>query len=85
MRENLSNCFFEYNYFRSSEMTDDEWEAKKCVEQGDIDHALAAYRRVHPISARILNIMGQLCTDKNNDYDCAFDCHMQALKMQDQV
>lgn len=76
---------FKYNYFRSSEITADEWKAKKYVEQGDIERALATYGRVYPISARILNTMGQLYVDKKSDYDHAFECHIHALKIQDQV
>ncbi len=47
--------------------------------------ALVAYRHIQPVTARILNIMGQLCADRKGDYDYALQCHKQALKMQEKV
>ena len=69
----------------STVITADEWEARKHVDQGEIDLALIAYKRIHPVSPRILNAIGQLCTDKKGDYNYAFECHSKALKMQEQV
>lgn len=75
------NLFF----FSDPVIIDNELEAKKYIAQGEIDLALIAYRRIQPISARILNAIGQLSADKKGDYDYAFTCYSQALKMQEQV
>jgi tetratricopeptide (TPR) repeat protein len=60
-------------------------QAKKFLERGDIDQAIMAYRRVRPVSVRILKIIGQLSADEKQDYDTAIECYRQALKMQEQV
>ncbi|CAF2125877.1 unnamed protein product [Rotaria magnacalcarata] len=62
----------------------DEMKAQKYVEQGDIDLALVAYRRIQPTTARILNAIGLLCADKKGDYNYALQCHQQALKLQEE-
>ncbi|CAF0972875.1 unnamed protein product [Rotaria sordida] len=69
----------------SSPVNDDELEAQKHLERGEIDLVLVAYRRIHPVSARILNIMGRLSAEKKKDYDYALECHTQALKIQEQT
>ncbi|CAF2520941.1 unnamed protein product [Rotaria sp. Silwood2] len=70
---------------RSSSVNDNELEAQKHLEQGQIDLALAAYRRIYPVSAKILNIIGRLCAEKKKDYDCALEYHTQALRIQEQT
>lgn len=72
-------------FFSSNGTTSDESEAKKHLEQGNVDLALIAYKRIQPVSARILNIIGRLSAERKWDYDYAFQCHCQALQMQEQV
>lgn len=65
--------------------SDEEMKAEKYVEQGDIDLALISYQRIQPATARILNIIGQLCANKKGDYNYALKCHQQALTLQKEV
>lgn len=60
-------------------------EAQKHLERDEIDLAIAAYRRSHPVSARILKIIGKLYVDKKGDYADALECHAEALTIQEQV
>jgi tetratricopeptide (TPR) repeat protein len=60
-------------------------QAKKYIERGDIDQAIMAYRRIRPMSVRILKLIGQLCIDEKQDYETAIECYQQALKMQEEV
>lgn len=50
-----------------------------------MDLAIVTYRRIQPMTARILNIIGQLCADRKGDYEFALQCFKQALKMQEKV
>lgn len=59
--------------------------AEKYAEEGNTDLALITYQRIHPVTSRILNIMGQLCANRKGDYDYALQCHQQALKLQEVV
>jgi hypothetical protein len=59
--------------------------AQKYVDREEIDLALIVYRRIQPVTARVLNAMGQLCADRKGDYDYALQCHKQALKIQEEV
>ncbi|CAF4541955.1 unnamed protein product [Rotaria sp. Silwood1] len=70
---------------KDSNLTAEEIKAQKCVEKGDIDRALAIYQRIRPVTARVLNAMGQLCAEKKEDYNYALQCHTKALKMQEEV
>ena len=63
----------------------DEIKAKKYAEKGDVDLAIVTYRRIQPMTARILNIIGKLCSDRKGDYEFALQCFKQALKMQEKV
>ena len=54
-------------------------------ERGDVDRAIAIYRRIRPVTARVLNAMGQLYANKKEGYNDALKCHTQALKMQEEV
>ncbi len=59
--------------------------AHRYAEKGEIERAIAAYQRIQPVTARILNAIGQLSAEKKGDYDYAIQCHTQALKMQEEV
>ena len=74
-----------YFFFSSTITTSDEWEAKKHLEEGNVDLALIAYRRIQPVSARILNIIGRLSAERKMDYEYALQCHSDALKIQEEV
>ncbi|CAF3470076.1 unnamed protein product [Rotaria socialis] len=64
---------------------DDELKAQKYLEQGEIDLALATFRNIQaPVSARILNMIGRLCVEKNRDYEYALECQTRALKILEQ-
>ncbi|CAF4003521.1 unnamed protein product [Adineta steineri] len=63
-------------------ITVEETKAEQYVGQGDINLALSTYQRIQPMTARILNRMGDLSAVKKSDYDYALQCHQQALKMQ---
>jgi hypothetical protein len=60
-------------------------QARKYLERGDIDRAIMAYRRIRPLSVRILKLIARLSTDEKHDYDTAIECYELALKMQDKV
>ncbi|CAF3236070.1 unnamed protein product [Rotaria socialis] len=63
----------------------DELKAQKYLEQGEIDLALATFRNIQaPVSARILNMIGRLCVEKNRDYEYALECQTRALKILEQ-
>lgn len=55
------------------------------MDKGEIDLALAAFRRSKPESAQKLNMIGRLCVEHKKEYDYAAECHTQALKIQEQV
>jgi hypothetical protein len=71
--------------FRDTILTVDEMKAQKYAERGEIERALAAYQRIKPVTARILNAIGQLSAEKKRDYIYAVQCHTEALKMQEEV
>jgi tetratricopeptide (TPR) repeat protein len=60
-------------------------QAQEHLARSEVDLALAAYRRIQPVSPRILNLIGQIYTEQQNDNEHALECHMQALKMQEKV
>jgi hypothetical protein len=65
--------------------SDDEIQAQEHLARNEIDLALTAYRRIKPVSPRILNLIGQVYTEKLDDNEHALVCHMQALHMQEEV
>jgi Tfp pilus assembly protein PilF len=88
MKVILSNkvqLLFDFVYSRPSSITAKETKAQQYVQQGDVDLALLTYQHIQPMTARILNKMGELCTVKKGDYDYALQCHQQALNMQTEV
>lgn len=62
-----------------------ENDAKKYIDQDEIDLALLVYQRIQPVTPKILNLIGQLVADKKGDYEYAFQCFSRALKMQEEV
>ncbi|CAF2382775.1 unnamed protein product [Rotaria sp. Silwood2] len=70
---------------KDSTLTAEEIKAQKCAEKGEVDRALAIYHRIQPVTARVLNTIGQLCADKKEDYNYALQCHTKALKMQEEA
>ena len=72
-------------YFSSSKISQDEIQAQEYLACGEFDLALAAYRRIQPVSPRILNLMGEIYIENLNNIDSALVCHIQALKMQGEV
>ncbi len=72
-------------FCREPVLTVEEMKAKKYAEKGDVDLALVTYRHIKPVTARILNAMGQLCADRKGDHEYALQCFKQALKMQEKV
>jgi hypothetical protein len=72
-------------HFRTPTVSGNEIKAQNHLARGEIDLALAAYRRIQPVSPRILNVIGQIYTEKKDDNEQALKCHMQALKMQEKV
>ncbi|CAF3502135.1 unnamed protein product [Rotaria sp. Silwood1] len=75
----------ELTHISNSQISEDELEAKKYLKRGDIDRAILAYRRIRPLSVRILKLIGQLSADEKQDYDTAIECYRQALKMQEEA
>ncbi|CAF1612815.1 unnamed protein product [Rotaria magnacalcarata] len=73
------------NSQRDSTLTLEEIKAQKCIEKGEIDRALAIYQRIQPVTPRILNAIGQICADRKEDYKHALQCHIKALKMQEEA
>jgi len=71
--------------FRGSSLTADETKAQRYAEKGEIDRALATYQNIQPVTARILNAIGQLSAERKGDYNYAMQCHLQALKIQEEV
>ena len=65
--------------------TNDEIQARKHLARGRIDLALAAYQRIKPVSPRVLNIIGRIYAEKQNDNENAVKYHLQALKLQEKV
>ena len=80
MTESFVSCLF-----RDSTISAEEMKAQRYAQRGEIDRALAIYRRIEPMTARILNIIGQLSAEKKGDYKYAMQCYTQALKMQEEV
>lgn len=37
------------------------------------------------MTARVLNAIGRLCAEKKEEYNYALECHIKALKMQEEV
>lgn len=72
-------------YSRDSTVTPEENKAQKCIEKGEIDRALAIYQGIQPVTPRILNIIGQICADRKEDYKHALQCHIKAQKLQEEV
>ncbi|CAF1259638.1 unnamed protein product [Didymodactylos carnosus] len=75
----------EMNQVSSPKVSEDELQAQKHLKRGEIDQAIIVYRRIRPVSARILNLVGQLCAEEKQDYDSAVECYTQALKMQEEA
>ncbi|CAF0930238.1 unnamed protein product [Adineta steineri] len=75
----------EPNPVSNSQISEEELQAKAYLERGDIDRAIMAYRRIRPVTVRILKIIGQLSAEEKHDYDTAIECYELALKMQDET
>ncbi len=76
---------FNFIFSREAPITPEERAAQADAENGEIDLALVAYMRIKPVTPRILNAMGKLSSEKKGDYQYALQCHLQALKMQEEV
>jgi len=66
-------------------MSDDEIKAQDLIKCGEIDEAIAIYQSIEPASARILNIIGVLYSEKKGDYNSAINYYERALKIQEEV
>ncbi len=66
-------------------MSDDEIKAQDLVKCDEIDKAIAIYQRLEPVSARVLNIIGVLYSEKKGDYNFSINYHQRALKIQEEV
>jgi tetratricopeptide (TPR) repeat protein len=66
-------------------MSDDEIKAQDLVKCDEIDKAIAIYQRLEPVSARVLNIIGVLYSEKKGDYNSAINYYERALKIQEEV
>jgi hypothetical protein len=60
-------------------------QANKYLEEGNIDQAIMAYRKIRPMTVRILKIIGKLSVDKKQDYHTGIECYRQAFQMQQKV
>ncbi|CAF3517031.1 unnamed protein product [Rotaria socialis] len=69
----------------NSEISEHEVEARKCLKHGDVDGAIRAYRRIRPMSIRILKLMGRLFADEKHEYENALECYEQALRLQEET
>ncbi|CAF1277038.1 unnamed protein product [Rotaria magnacalcarata] len=69
----------------NSEISEHEVEARKCLKHGDVDGAIRAYRRIRPMSIRIIKLIGRLFADEKHEYDNALECYEQAFKIQEEV
>ncbi|CAF4626743.1 unnamed protein product, partial [Rotaria sp. Silwood2] len=66
-----------------TKISDYELQAENHTKNGEIELAIAAYQRIHPISARILVQIGRLYSDNRGDYNNALNFYTQALKLQE--
>ncbi|CAF0889147.1 unnamed protein product [Rotaria sp. Silwood1] len=71
----------------SSSINDDELEARKHLEQGEIDLALAAYRRIHPTGEDFCDTLADLGNIHHcrGQYDLALVYHRRALTLRERV
>ncbi|CAF3294735.1 unnamed protein product [Rotaria sp. Silwood2] len=68
-----------------TKISDYELQAENHTKNGEIELAIAAYQRIHPISARILVQIGRLYSDNRGDYNNALNFYTQALKLQEKT
>ncbi|CAF0758933.1 unnamed protein product [Adineta steineri] len=66
----------------SPQIPEEELEANKYLKEGNIDEAIKAYRRIRPMTVRILKIIGKLSVDYKQDYHTGIECYRQAFQMQ---
>lgn len=81
---NICRYYFVF-YFSCLKVSSNEIQAEEHLARGEFDFALTAYRRIKPVSPRILNLIGQIYMEKLNDNESALVCYIQALKMQGEV
>ena len=81
----LSFSVLAHIYFSTTKVSADQLQAESYVESGEIDLAIAAYQRIHPVTTSILTRMGHLYGDKKADYDSALKCYTAALKIEEEV
>ncbi len=63
---------------------DEEVQAQRLIQRGEIDKAITIYERLET-DPRILNIIGLLYAEKKGDYDTAINYYKRALKLQEKV
>jgi tetratricopeptide (TPR) repeat protein len=66
-------------------MSDDVIKAQDLVKRGEIDEAISIYQSMEPVSARVLNIIGVLFSEKKGDYKSAINYYERALQIQEEV
>jgi tetratricopeptide (TPR) repeat protein len=69
----------------SEDDVDEEIQAEKLLERGEVDQALEIYHRLTPESARIFHTIGLLYAEKKGDYDSAIKYFKKALRIQEKV
>ena len=68
-----------------SSRSTETYEAEELVKNGQIDLAIAAFQRLHPVSIEILLRRGQLYANQKGDYDNGLQYYSQVLKLQEKV
>lgn len=65
--------------------SDEELEAQKLVESGEIDQAIAVCQRLKSNNGRMLHLAGVLYAEKKGDHYSAIDSFQEALQIQEEV
>lgn len=72
-------------YCSVSVTSDEELEAQKLVERGEIDQAIAAYQSLKWDKDRILHFIGVLYAERKGDHHSAIHCFQEALRIREEV
>ena len=65
--------------------SEEELEAQKLVERGEIDQAIALCQRLKSANGRMFHLAGVLYAEKKGDPHSAIDSFQEALRIQEEV
>ena len=66
-------------------LTDEEREAKRLINRGQVDAAITMFRSKRSQSPRVLGNIAQLYAENKGDYDMAANFYKQMLAVQEKV